>query len=189
MKKTNKGNRGGFGEFTPDGIAKKKIQDKRDEQIIKQADNKPKECGCCWYLGRLNVCELAYKDDHALMKIFYRELISCPIMDIAAPAPMYGSVDVEEMMPTAMNILYKWAQSLFKRKIRYLMFHQSLEWNSNIVYSFFDHEGSSDFNAWIMSLFWETKRKLAKKLKEESARRRATEFLTSRFPSINASMF
>ena len=40
MKKTNKGNRGGFGEFTPDGIAKKKLQDKRDEQTFKEADNK-----------------------------------------------------------------------------------------------------------------------------------------------------
>ena len=40
-----------------------------------------------------------------------------------------------------------------------------------------------------MSLFRETKRKLAKKLKEESARSRATELLTSRLPRINASMF
>ena len=47
MKKTNKGNKGGFGEFTPDGIAKKKLQDKRDEQTIKQADNELKDCGCC----------------------------------------------------------------------------------------------------------------------------------------------
>ena len=69
------------------------------------------------------------------------------------------------------------------------MFHQSLEWNSNIGYFFFDHEGSSDFNAPIMSLFRETKRKLAKKLKEESARSRATELLTSRLPRTNASMF
>ena len=30
MKKTNKGTKGCFGEFTPDGIAKKKLQDKRD---------------------------------------------------------------------------------------------------------------------------------------------------------------
>ena len=47
MKKTNKGNKGGFGEFTPGGIAKKKLQDKRDEQTIKQADNELKDCGCC----------------------------------------------------------------------------------------------------------------------------------------------
>ena len=47
MKKANKGNKGGFGEFTPDGIAKKKLQDKRDEQTIKQADNELKDCGCC----------------------------------------------------------------------------------------------------------------------------------------------
>ena len=46
MKKANKGNKGGFGEFTPDGIAKKKPQDTRDEQIIKKADNEPKDCGC-----------------------------------------------------------------------------------------------------------------------------------------------
>ena len=69
------------------------------------------------------------------------------------------------------------------------MFYPSLEWNSNIGYSFFDHEGRSDFNAPIMSLFRETKRKLAKKLNEESARSRATEFLTSRLPRTNASMF
>jgi hypothetical protein len=56
-------------------------------------------------------------------------------------------------------------------------------------YLFFDHEGSSDFNAPIISLFRETKRKLAKKLMEETARSRATEFLTSRLPRINASMF
>ena len=47
MKKSNKANKGGFGEFTPYGIAKKKLQDKRDEQTIKQADNEPKDCGCC----------------------------------------------------------------------------------------------------------------------------------------------
>ena len=47
MKKTNKGSKGGFGEFTPDGIAKKKLQDKRDEQTIKQADSESKDCGCC----------------------------------------------------------------------------------------------------------------------------------------------
>ena len=47
MKKSNKGNKGGFGEFTTDGIAKKKLQDKRDERTIKQADNEPKDCGCC----------------------------------------------------------------------------------------------------------------------------------------------
>ena len=47
MKKLNKGNKGGFGQFTPDGIAKKKLQDKLDEQIIKQADNEPKVCDCC----------------------------------------------------------------------------------------------------------------------------------------------
>ena len=69
------------------------------------------------------------------------------------------------------------------------MFHQSLVWNSNIVYFFFDHEGSSDFNAPSMSFFRETKRKIAKKLNEESARSRATELLTSRLPRINASMF
>jgi hypothetical protein len=69
------------------------------------------------------------------------------------------------------------------------MFYPSLEWNSNIGYSFFDHEGSSDFNAPIMSLFRETKRKLAKKLNEESARSRAAEFVTSRLPRTNASMF
>jgi len=69
------------------------------------------------------------------------------------------------------------------------MFYQSLECNSNISYSFFDHEGSSDFKAPIMSLFRETKRKLAKKLNEESTRSRATEFVTSRLPRTNASMF
>ena len=47
MKKSNKGNKGGFGEFTADGIAKKKLQEKRDEQKIKQADNEPRDCGCC----------------------------------------------------------------------------------------------------------------------------------------------
>ena len=110
-------------------------------------------------------------------------------MDIAVPAPMFWPVDVEEMMPTAMNILYKGVQSLFKRIIRHVMLDQSLEWNSNIGCSFFDHKGSSDFNAPIMSLFRETKRKLAKKLNEESARSRATELLTSRLPRTNASMF
>ena len=56
-------------------------------------------------------------------------------------------------------------------------------------YFFFERDGSSDFNAPIISLFRETKRKLAKKLKEESIRSRATEFLTSRLPRTNASMF
>jgi len=39
--------------------------------------------------------------------------MSCSIMDIAAPDPMFWPVDVEEMMPTAKNNLYKRAQSLF----------------------------------------------------------------------------
>jgi hypothetical protein len=56
-------------------------------------------------------------------------------------------------------------------------------------YFFFDHDGSSDFKAPTISLFREIKKKLAKKLKEESARSRATEFLTSRLPRTNASMF
>jgi hypothetical protein len=47
MKKTNKNNKGGFGEYTPEGIAKKKLQDKRDEQAVNTADNEPKDCGCC----------------------------------------------------------------------------------------------------------------------------------------------
>ena len=69
------------------------------------------------------------------------------------------------------------------------MFDQGLEVSSNMGYFFFDHDGSSDFNAPIISLFRETKRKLAKKLMEETARSRATEFLTSRLPRANASMF
>ena len=73
MKKTSKGNKGGFGEFTPDGIAKKKLQDKRNEQIIKQADNEPKDCSCCWCSNSLKIYQLAYKDDHAYMTVFYRE--------------------------------------------------------------------------------------------------------------------
>ena len=110
-------------------------------------------------------------------------------MDIAAPAPMFWSVDVEVMIPIAMKILCKRAQSRFKRINRYMIFRQSVEWNSSIGYFFFDHEGSSDFNAPIMSLFRETKRKLAKKLNEETARSRATEFFTSRLPRTNASIF
>ena len=47
MKKTNKSNKGGFGEFTPEGIAKKKLQDKLDEQAVKSANNESKDCGCC----------------------------------------------------------------------------------------------------------------------------------------------
>ena len=50
MKKINKSNKGGFGEYTPEGIAKKKLQDKQDEQAVKSASNEPKDCGCCWYL-------------------------------------------------------------------------------------------------------------------------------------------
>ena len=49
MKKINKSNKGGFGEYTPEGIAKKKLQDKRDEQVVNSSDNEPKDCGCCWY--------------------------------------------------------------------------------------------------------------------------------------------
>ena len=47
MKKINKGNKGGFGEYTPEGVAKKKLQDKRDEQAVNSANNEPKDCGCC----------------------------------------------------------------------------------------------------------------------------------------------
>ena len=47
MKKTNKSNKGGFGEFTPEGIAKKKLKDKLDEQAVKLTNNEPKDCGCC----------------------------------------------------------------------------------------------------------------------------------------------
>ncbi len=54
MKKTNKSGKGGFGEYTPEGIAKKKLQDKRDEKASNSADNEPKDCGCCWYRIRLN---------------------------------------------------------------------------------------------------------------------------------------
>lgn len=43
MKKTNKSNKGGFGEFTPEGIAKKKLQDKLDEQAVKLTNNEPKD--------------------------------------------------------------------------------------------------------------------------------------------------
>ena len=50
MKRINKGNKGGFGEYTPEGVAKKKLQDKRDEQAVNSANNEPKDCGCCWYL-------------------------------------------------------------------------------------------------------------------------------------------
>lgn len=47
MKKPKKSNKGGFGEYTPDGIAKKKLQDKLEEQLITSADNESKDCGCC----------------------------------------------------------------------------------------------------------------------------------------------
>ena len=47
MKQTNKSGKGGFGEYTPEGIAKKKLQDKRDEKASNSADNEPKDCGCC----------------------------------------------------------------------------------------------------------------------------------------------
>ena len=47
MKKNNKNNKGGFGEYTPEGIAKKKLQEKRDEQVIKADNNEQKDCGCC----------------------------------------------------------------------------------------------------------------------------------------------
>ena len=47
MKKANKTNKGGFGEYTPDAIAKKKLHDKRDEQAAISTDNVPKDCGCC----------------------------------------------------------------------------------------------------------------------------------------------
>ena len=43
----HKGNKGGFGEYTPEGVAKKKLQDKRDEQAVNSASNEPKDCGCC----------------------------------------------------------------------------------------------------------------------------------------------
>ena len=39
MKKLNKSSKGGFGEYTPEGIAKKKLQDKRDEQVADSANN------------------------------------------------------------------------------------------------------------------------------------------------------
>ena len=48
MKKLNKSSKGGFGEYTPEGIAKKKLQDKRVEQVANSANNEPKDCGCCW---------------------------------------------------------------------------------------------------------------------------------------------
>lgn len=48
-------------------------------------------------------------------------------MDIAAPAQMFWSVDVEVMIPIAMNISCKQAQSFFKRETRYVMFNPSLE--------------------------------------------------------------
>jgi hypothetical protein len=47
MKKLNKSSKGGFGEYTPEGIAKKKLQDKRVEQVANSANNEPKDCGCC----------------------------------------------------------------------------------------------------------------------------------------------
>ena len=47
INKINKSNKGGFGEYTPEGIAKKKLQDKRDEQVVNSANNEPKDCGCC----------------------------------------------------------------------------------------------------------------------------------------------
>ena len=61
MKKTNKNNKGGFGEYTPEGIAKKKLQDKRDEQAVNTADNEPKDCGCCWYLNGSKVAAKSIK--------------------------------------------------------------------------------------------------------------------------------
>ena len=47
MKKINKSNKGGFGEYTPEGTAKKKLQDKRDEQVVNSAKIESKDCRCC----------------------------------------------------------------------------------------------------------------------------------------------
>ena len=54
-----------------------------------------------------------------------------------------------------------------------------------VLYFSFSHEGSNDFNAPIMSLFRETKRKLIIKKSEVSKRKSATELRSSRFPRIN----
>ena len=54
-----------------------------------------------------------------------------------------------------------------------------------VLYFSFSHEGSNDFNAPIMSLFREIKRKLIIKQSEVSKRKSATELRSSRFPRIN----
>ena len=58
-----------------------------------------------------------------------------------------------------------------------------------IPYFSFSHKGSNDFNAPIMSLFREIKRKLIIKQNEESKRKRATELRSSRFPTISENIF
>ena len=57
-----------------------------------------------------------------------------------------------------------------------------------VLYFSFSHEGSNDFNAPIMSLFREIKRKLIIKQSEVSKRKSATELRSSRFPRINENM-
>jgi hypothetical protein len=47
MKKASKTNKGGFGEYTPAAIAKKKLQDKQDKQAVNSDNNETKDCGCC----------------------------------------------------------------------------------------------------------------------------------------------
>ena len=54
-----------------------------------------------------------------------------------------------------------------------------------VLYFSFSHKGSNDFNAPIMSLFREIKRKLIIKQSEVSKRKSATELRSSRFPRIN----
>ena len=54
-----------------------------------------------------------------------------------------------------------------------------------VLYFSFGHKGSNDFNAPIMSLFREIKRKLIIKKSEVSKRKSATELRSSRFPRIN----
>ena len=48
-------------------------------------------------------------------------------MDIAAPAPMFWPVDVEETMPTAMKSYENELDHFFKRLNRYVILDQSLE--------------------------------------------------------------
>lgn len=54
-----------------------------------------------------------------------------------------------------------------------------------VLYFSFSHKGSNDFNAPIMSLFREIKRKLIIKQSEVSKRKSATELRSSRLPRIN----